>query len=272
MLKKIVKYGNSSALVLDKAILELLNIREGSLVKLSTDGKSLIITPHETVPTEQVSPTVTQQTALLDAVMESLKKQAKETDPAVSTKELEQAAAVTKKCLERCNDEYETLRTNSEYKKELERLKKKFKDDRITLMKEVALLQQKYVPELQVICKELDTSPLMEKLKKPGTHECADMNKMDRPEVTELQKKYLAINEKYKSALAALEKIESNEDYQHDAALLAQKQQATPVDLKTYNAAMFELLCRYIPDWRAYQEEMLKAAQEFEEKNVGLGF
>lgn len=265
MLKKIVKYGNSSALVLDKAILELLNIREGSLVKLSTDGKSLIITPHEPVPTEQVSPTVTPQTALLDAVMENLKKQAKETDPAVSTKELEQAAAATKKCLERCNDEYETLRTNSEYKKELERLKKKFKDDRITLMKEVALLQHKYVPELPVICKELDTSPLMEKLKKPGTHECADMYK---PEVTELQKKYMAINEKYKSALAALEKLESNEDYQHNAALLAQKQQATPVDLKTYGAAMFELLCRYIPDWRAYQEEMLKAAQEFEEKQV----
>lgn len=47
MLKKLVKYGNSSAIVLDRAILELLGIKEGCAVKLSTDGKSLIITPVE---------------------------------------------------------------------------------------------------------------------------------------------------------------------------------------------------------------------------------
>lgn len=45
MLKKLVKYGNSTALILDRAILELLNMGEGSTVKLTTDGKSLIITP-----------------------------------------------------------------------------------------------------------------------------------------------------------------------------------------------------------------------------------
>lgn len=55
MLKKIVKYGNSNALVLDRAILELLNMKEGSLVKLHTDGKSLIITPEQPSKTEQVS-------------------------------------------------------------------------------------------------------------------------------------------------------------------------------------------------------------------------
>ena len=43
MLKKLVKYGNSNALVLDKAILELLNIPEGAHVKIKTDGTSLII-------------------------------------------------------------------------------------------------------------------------------------------------------------------------------------------------------------------------------------
>jgi antitoxin component of MazEF toxin-antitoxin module len=48
MLKKLVKYGNSNALILDRAIMELLNIHEGSVVKLQTDGKALIITPAET--------------------------------------------------------------------------------------------------------------------------------------------------------------------------------------------------------------------------------
>lgn len=47
MLKKLVKYGNSNALILDRAILELLNISEGAILKLHTDGKSLIITPQE---------------------------------------------------------------------------------------------------------------------------------------------------------------------------------------------------------------------------------
>jgi antitoxin component of MazEF toxin-antitoxin module len=45
MLKKLAKYGNSTALVIDKAILEILEIEDGGLVKLQTDGKSLIITP-----------------------------------------------------------------------------------------------------------------------------------------------------------------------------------------------------------------------------------
>ncbi len=49
MIKKLVRYGNSNALVIDRAILELLGIGEGSLVKLSTDGKSLTITPETTI-------------------------------------------------------------------------------------------------------------------------------------------------------------------------------------------------------------------------------
>lgn len=48
MLKKLVKYGNSNALILDRAIMELLNMQEGGAVRLQTDGKSLIITPTET--------------------------------------------------------------------------------------------------------------------------------------------------------------------------------------------------------------------------------
>ncbi len=46
MLKKLVKYGNSTALILEKPLLELMGMEEGSFVKISTnDGKSLIITP-----------------------------------------------------------------------------------------------------------------------------------------------------------------------------------------------------------------------------------
>jgi antitoxin component of MazEF toxin-antitoxin module len=46
MLKKLVKFGNSTALVIDKPILELLGMQEYGMVHLhSTDGKSLTISP-----------------------------------------------------------------------------------------------------------------------------------------------------------------------------------------------------------------------------------
>ncbi|MCK8115490.1 AbrB/MazE/SpoVT family DNA-binding domain-containing protein [Anaerosoma tenue] len=45
MRKRLVKHGNSRALVIDKAILELLNLGDDEEVIVSTDGRSLTITP-----------------------------------------------------------------------------------------------------------------------------------------------------------------------------------------------------------------------------------
>lgn len=47
MLKKLVQHGNSSALVIEKPILELLKIDQNSTLEVTTDGKSLIIKPIE---------------------------------------------------------------------------------------------------------------------------------------------------------------------------------------------------------------------------------
>ena len=47
MLKKLVKYGNSKALLLDRTILSLLNIKEDSILKLRVEGNTLIIKTHE---------------------------------------------------------------------------------------------------------------------------------------------------------------------------------------------------------------------------------
>lgn len=57
MIKKLVKYGNSHALVLDKALLEILNISDTTQLKLSTDGKGLIITPLQQPTPQPVSVT-----------------------------------------------------------------------------------------------------------------------------------------------------------------------------------------------------------------------
>jgi len=45
MKKRLSKYGNSLALIIDKPILELLNIKEDTLLKITTDGTSITIFP-----------------------------------------------------------------------------------------------------------------------------------------------------------------------------------------------------------------------------------
>ena len=45
MIKHLTLHGNSSALIIEKPILELLNITQDTSLEISTDGKNLIISP-----------------------------------------------------------------------------------------------------------------------------------------------------------------------------------------------------------------------------------
>lgn len=45
MIKKLIKHGNSTAVILDKSLLKLLNIDNNTNVKIKTDGKRIIIEP-----------------------------------------------------------------------------------------------------------------------------------------------------------------------------------------------------------------------------------
>ncbi len=47
MIKKLVTHGNSAALIIDKPILELLNVDMNTPLEITTDGKNLIISPVE---------------------------------------------------------------------------------------------------------------------------------------------------------------------------------------------------------------------------------
>jgi antitoxin component of MazEF toxin-antitoxin module len=46
MVKKLIQHGNSAALVIDKPIMEILNITNETAFELSTDGKNLILSPQ----------------------------------------------------------------------------------------------------------------------------------------------------------------------------------------------------------------------------------
>ncbi len=55
MIKKLSKYGNSLALIIDKPILELLNISESTALKITTDGKTITIAPADQSASMRVS-------------------------------------------------------------------------------------------------------------------------------------------------------------------------------------------------------------------------
>jgi death-on-curing protein len=47
MVKRLIKHGNSLALVIDRPVLNLLDIDENTPLNIRTDGKCLIVTPVE---------------------------------------------------------------------------------------------------------------------------------------------------------------------------------------------------------------------------------
>lgn len=50
MIKKLTKHGNSYALIIDRSVMDLLNIKEDSALYVTTDGKSLTVTPAKDSP------------------------------------------------------------------------------------------------------------------------------------------------------------------------------------------------------------------------------
>jgi antitoxin component of MazEF toxin-antitoxin module len=46
MIKKLIRHGNSAALVIDKPIMEMLHITNDTAFELSTDGKNIILSPQ----------------------------------------------------------------------------------------------------------------------------------------------------------------------------------------------------------------------------------
>jgi len=46
MVKKLIQHGNSLAVVIDKPIMEMLNITNETTFELTTDGKNLILSPQ----------------------------------------------------------------------------------------------------------------------------------------------------------------------------------------------------------------------------------
>ena len=53
MIKTLVSHGNSAALIIDKPILELLNVEMDTPLEITTDGENLIISPVHNIKREK---------------------------------------------------------------------------------------------------------------------------------------------------------------------------------------------------------------------------
>lgn len=166
MLKKLAKYGNSTTLVIDKAILELLNMDESSIVKLQTDGKSLIITPASTLDKDKVS--YASDEALHAAIQAELAKHLEKKSIA-KTEQLmpkmqedfrevfqKNKAAMMKfsenialnkdfqEAFAALSQKYDPITQSEDYLKEIQRLKLQFFPEVRELDKEITEIAQKY--------------------------------------------------------------------------------------------------------------------------------
>ena len=70
MIKKLTKHGNSHALIIDKPILKLLNIKDNTKLEIRIEDNSLIITPvqRKTATTKKVSSDKKMQKILEEAL------------------------------------------------------------------------------------------------------------------------------------------------------------------------------------------------------------
>jgi antitoxin component of MazEF toxin-antitoxin module len=169
MLKKLVKYGNSNALILDRAILELLNINEGALVKICTDGKSLIITPQESKESNAIwMEGMERLEDLKNSRVAQMKKQAedlKKTDPVAyqqmqelmpGTAKGEKLAQDIKSIMNTYKNDLDLLTTES-FLQEVDALAAKYHNDKTSseFAKEYFVLRLKHAPNLVNYEKEI---------------------------------------------------------------------------------------------------------------------
>ena len=252
MLKKLVRYGNSNALVLDKAILELLNIAEGSVVKISTDGKSIILTPYQPA-TPIIQETMTSADAMRVAnVQESMKiyKNLSEEQKSFFEKEL---LIATKKHAE--------LMMSLGYH---EQLQKEFADARIAcagdqaaFMKQYKILIAKYVPEIPALQEKMLEIHEQCKILSGGQ----SVQNLQSQHV-QMEKDIAEVFAKHKAMQTAVGNFMNSSEYQHRAQLITEKYQGNQNSTE-FMQEMKSLMYEFCPDMKQLHQDLEAVAQKY---------
>jgi len=248
MLKKLVKYGNSNAIILDKAILELLEIEEGSIIKIKTDGKSIIITPQEKAVSAQVHETFTHGQANIQASVKEGFKGYK----GINADQQEQLGNEFQALLEEHQSLGMQLSQNSEFHKAIAQLGKKVDTSSPEYFAAIAGLKNKFAPELVAVEEVLKSFGTKYKL----------YGAVSPKQQSALEQEFAAAHKRNHAIYKAHGELLNNPEYQHEAQLIAEKYGADK-NSADYLGAMDALNDRYHPEFRKAQEELKAIAERF---------
>ncbi len=178
MLKKLVKHGNSSALILDRSILALLDINENAVLKLRIEGDSLIVKAAEAVkPTDSLMTEIealhatTTPTAASKAIVEANEERVREwckkteQDPAAmdALKEWEPGSENARELQEAYGEIMQKYQAelaalgSEDFQRDVETLAKQFDGDTTSkgFCDEFLVLRLKHAPKLAEMDKEM---------------------------------------------------------------------------------------------------------------------
>jgi len=245
MLKKLVKYGNSNALVLDKAILELLEIEEGSLVKIKTDGKAIIITAHQASTTqEKITPIITHNEVLTEAIAKEMFKQNKYVDKtqkelyeqewSLYQQQLKDNTANAEKQAQAITHEYPDT-TSDEYQAKMS-----------------GLTNTIHAKSQNVLEKIIDL---------PAKH---GLPYLTKKQIADMQADFAEHFKKHTATQAKVAQIINNPEYMHELQLLSEKYTNYNGDSTEYIKATREVLYKYIPEMRQADAEMTAITTKYE--------
>lgn len=252
MLKKLVKYGNSNALVLDKAILELLNIPEGAVLKIKTDGKSIILTPHqEHAPAQEVTPTVTAQEILQRAAIQERLKQFTHLDET-------QRFALGQKLYTlyaKQTELYEKLSHNTRYQAAVQDALARgaAKDHQAWAIEHEAIVAQ-CLPEMEQVKKDIENFEAEHNLTLTPRSQVSYQDK------AAMQKEFADIFKKHNPANFG--QILQSPEYQHEAQLIAEKYQNN-LNSTECLAEMNQLMYKFCPEMELVHKEIAIVNQKY---------
>jgi len=246
MLKKLVKYGNSNALVLDKALLELLEIEEGSYIKISTDGRSLIITPATDTKGLNLTGTKALQVAMARQYDEQIKKN--EYDHAATKAVMPAISKIFQELFEKYKPQEHVTRMfeNPEYQKETADLALQY--DPIKNSKEymqaTLVLRYKYAPELKAYDDEVRerTETLNEQAKTIDPTAALSMPTVNIPN--------------------ALAELHSNSAYLKEIEQLYTKLDMSKISPEELLYAVKAIRYKYVPELLEYDPEFQEASAQ----------
>ena len=253
MLKKLVKYGNSNALVLDKAILELLNIAEGSVVKIKTDGHSLIITPQEKVAVQEVNQTVTSTEALQLVGIRGSIPHYKEFDAATQ-------AMLEKEISDIMNNYCEMVMkasSNQAFQKEAELLRATCGTDQIKFAHMRTSLMEKYVPELAQHSKRLADFDKKCRLL-AGEQPVEDMEQIQKDMTKAMQDVFA----KHKDTQMSCGTMMQSPEYLHRAQLLTEKFQDDQASVE-FISEMKKLMYEFCPEMEQLHQDLEAVGKKY---------